>query len=177
MIPDGKTKLTQKAVSGVNQSLITSILIIILFIGFMACKTDDNIAADQMDEEVNDGQNADSTSSRLTIRIGTQTFKATLLSNPTVTAFKARLPMTIGMSELNGNEKLHNFPSNLPANASNPKIINTGDLMLYGSDTLVLFYKSFPTSYSYTRLGKVDDRAGLAAAVGPGNVTVTFEIE
>jgi hypothetical protein len=113
-------------------------------------------------------------SMKLKITIGTNTFTATLNNNATVTAFKTRLPMTVNMNELNGNEKYFDLPDNLPANASNPGTIQAGDLMLYGSNTLVLFYKSFSTSYSYTPMGRIDDASGLTAALGSGNVTVTF---
>jgi hypothetical protein len=161
-------------------------LMILLFglfftIGSMACKTDEP-GIPNPSVENNNENTTDTMSNQLKIKIGEQTFHATLLDNATVTAFKARLPLTISMSELNGNEKLYNFPSSLPTNASNPRTINTGDLMIYSSNVLVLFYKSFPTSYSYTRLGKIVDPVGLEAALaasasGAGNVTVTFELE
>ncbi|MBE9462015.1 cyclophilin-like fold protein [Dyadobacter subterraneus] len=152
-----------------------------LVIGSIACKTDEpTIASPNL--ENNNENTIDTMSNRLKIKIGSKTFHAMLLDNATVTAFKARLPLTISMSELNGNEKLYNFPANLPTNASNPGTINTGDLMIYSSNVLVLFYKSFATSYSYTRLGRIADPSGLeaalaASAAGAGNVTVTFELE
>lgn len=85
--------------------------------------------------------------------------------------------MPINMTELNRNEKYFDLPSNLPAKAASPVSIQNGDLMLYGSNTLVLFYKTFTTSYNYTRLGRVDNPSGLAAALSSENVTVTFSTE
>ena len=114
---------------------------------------------------------------KLKIKIGTDTFTATLQENATTNALKEKLPMTIDMIELNGNEKYFDLPVVLPTNASNSKTIKTGDLMMYGSSTLVLFYKTFSTSYSYTKLGRVDDPTGLAAALGNGNVSVSFELQ
>ena len=72
-------------------------------------------------------------------------------------AFAAQLPLTLDMSELNGNEKHADLPKPLPANASRPGTIRNGDLMLYGADTLVVFYLTFQSSLPYTRLGRVDD--------------------
>ena len=121
--------------------------------------------------------NANSASKQMRIKIGSSTFTATLYDNATATAFKDMLPMTIKMSELNGNEKYFDLSVNLPTNASNPGKIQSGDLMIYGSNTLVLFYKTFSTSYSYTRLGRINDTTGFGAAVGSGSVAVTYELE
>lgn len=44
--------------------------------------------------------------------------------------------------------------------------------MLFGSDCLVLFYKS---PYSYTRIRSIDHPSGLAAAVDGDPITVKFE--
>ena len=83
--------------------------------------------------------------------------------------------MTIAMNELNNNEKFYDLPKNLPTNASVPTSIQSGDLMMYGSKTLVLFYETFSTSYSYTKIGQIDDTEDLTKALGTKNVTVTFE--
>ena len=108
------------------------------------------------------------------VTVGSRVFAATLSDNPTARAFAAMLPLTLNMRDVNANEKYDELAKSLPADASNPGTIQAGDVMLYGSSGLVLFYKTFPTSYSYTRIGKIDDASGLAAAVGAGNATVTF---
>lgn len=80
------------------------------------------------------------------------------------------------MSEMNGNEKYHYLSENLPTDSYRPGTIQTGDLMLYGSSCVVLFYETFSSGYSYTRLGQIDNPKGLAAALGGGDVSVRFEV-
>ena len=123
------------------------------------------------------GNNTNPTGSKMKIKIGNSTFTATLYENATATAFKSILPLTVNMVELNGNEKYVDLSRNLPTKAANPGTIQNGDLMLYGSSTLVLFYKTFSTSYGYTKIGRIDDVTGLIASLGTGNVSVTFELE
>jgi hypothetical protein len=113
--------------------------------------------------------------SKIKIKVNSQIFTATLFDNNSAKSFREMLPMTINMVEFNGNEKYYNLPKNLPTNASNPGTIQNGDLMLYGSNTLVLFYKTFSTSYSYTKLGRIDNPAGLSEALSIGNVTLHID--
>jgi hypothetical protein len=149
--------------------LIYLTFISVLTIGSSFCNKDDDIICIQNSNEM--------TKVKTRITVNDQTFTATLLDNNSAKAFKEMLPLTIKMIELNGNEKYCDLEKNLPTNPYNPKTITNGDLMLYGSETLVLFYESISTSYSYTKLGQVDNATGLASALGLGNVTVTFELE
>ena len=106
--------------------------------------------------------------------VGERRFAITLTDNAAARAFAAQLPLTLDMSELNGNEKHAELPAALPANAKRPGVIRNGDLMLYGTKTLVVFYATFNSSYSYTRLGCVDDPADLSQALGRRGVRVVF---
>ena len=74
------------------------------------------------------------------------------------------------MNELNGNEKYVYMNNSLTTNSYNPKHIEKGDVMLFGDNCLVIFYKSFDTSYSYTKIGHIDDLPDL----GSGSVIVSF---
>ena len=148
---------------------VISFLSCLIWIQLFACCNKDNETISGANSVVN------TDSMKLKITVEQTVFTATLFDNATATAFKARLPLTINMTELNGNEKYFDFENSLPSNASNPGTIQNGDLMLYGSNTLVLFYKSFSTSYSYTRIARIDNAIGLAAALGSGTITVRYE--
>lgn len=106
--------------------------------------------------------------------INERRFAIVLADNNTARAFTVQLPLTLHMEELNGNEKHAKLPTSLPANASRPGLIRNGDLMLYGDDTLVVFYSTFNSMYSYTRIGRVDDSGGLAQALGSGRARITL---
>jgi len=111
---------------------------------------------------------------RMWMTVGERRFAVTLADTAAARAFAARLPVTLDMAELNGNEKCADLPEALPADASRPGTIHEGDLMLYGTTTVVVFYETFRSAYSYTPLGRVDDPAGLARELGPRGIRVTF---
>lgn len=108
------------------------------------------------------------------IIIGGNEFIANLYDNETASRILEMLPLTVKMSEHGGVEKYFNFSSSLPINASNPGTIQAGDIMLYGNNCLVLFYKTHSTSFSYTKIGKIESIVSLSEALGSGSVTVTF---
>lgn len=110
------------------------------------------------------------------IAIGTKTFTASLYDNDTVKELLERFPMTLRMDELHGNEKYYYFSNGLPNAAQSVTQIYTGDLKLFGSDCLVLFYKDFTTFFSYTSLGQIDDPEGLSEALGSGSIELQFSV-
>ncbi|BDB27858.1 hypothetical protein CTP10_R52680 [Cupriavidus sp. P-10] len=112
--------------------------------------------------------------SRMWMTVGERRFAITLADTEAACALSAKLPLTLDMEELNGNEKKKELPQALPTATFQPGTIRTGDLLLWGARTVVVFYKTFDSPYSYTRLGRVDDPAGLAQALGRGDVRVVF---
>lgn len=111
----------------------------------------------------------------ITIQVNGKNFYATLEDNPSAKKFAEMFPLEVDMTELNGNEKYFYLDKNLPSNAVSVGQIHAGDLMLFGSNCIVLFYKNFSTSYSYTHLGKIDNTTDLEKILGAGNVRVSFE--
>ena len=114
---------------------------------------------------------------KMKITIGTKVFTATLNDNATATALKTMLPLNLNMTDLNSNEKKFDLPVNLPTNIEEIGTIHEGDILLWGNNTIVLFYKSFNTPYKYTKIGKINDANRLATALGGGDIKVSFEIE
>ena len=110
----------------------------------------------------------------ITLTIGDQSFTATMEQNSTSEAFRALLPLTLEMQELNGNEKYHYISQSLPTNRTKVGTIHAGDIMLYGDNCVVVFYETFTTTYQYTPIGHITTPKGLKEALGIGSVTIIF---
>jgi hypothetical protein len=109
------------------------------------------------------------------MKIGDKAYSVVLNDNNTTKALRELLPMTVTMAEFNGNEKYYLLHNSLPSRPEHIGQIKSGDVMLFGDDSLVVFYKDFKTTYSYTRIGHIENAADLEQTLGRGSVIITFE--
>ena len=105
------------------------------------------------------------------VMIENKEYMLSLEDNETTKAFLELLPNEWEMNELNGNEKYVYLSDTLPTNSYNPGHIIAGDVMLFGNNCLVVFYQSFDTSYSYTKIGHIDNLSDLDSR----NITIRVE--
>ncbi len=112
-------------------------------------------------------------SEELIVSAAGREFVLRLEANGAVRALAELLPLTLEMSAM-PHEKYCYLSQELPVSTESPGTIAAGDVMLWGNSCLVIFYESFQTSYSYTRIGRIVDTDGLADALGQGGVTVTL---
>lgn len=139
--------------------------------------TEEKLQTEFQSTETIEIQEEEETMTDINVTVNGNVFQAKIYNvSPCAQQFLKKLPLTVTMNELNGNEKYYRFSETFTSSPENVGSINAGDIMLYQSDYLVLFYDSFNTSYTYTRLGYITDTAGLQEAVGTGNAEVTFEI-
>lgn len=111
------------------------------------------------------------------VQVGDAVFSAPLEENEAVASFVEMMrenPVSIQMSDYSGFEKVGSLGTSLPASNSQTTT-HAGDIVLYNGNQIVIFYGS--NSWSYTRLGHVDDLTGWEEALGSGDVTVTFSLE
>ena len=135
--------------------------------------TENGVTADDPGSGDSSENNPSEETMTIRILVGDKVFKADIEASETGKAFLEKLPLTLDMSELNGNEK-YCYGVSLPRSDKYFGTIAAGDLMLYAGNCIVLFYGP-AGGYSYTRIGRLSSVDGLAAALGRGSVTVTFE--
>lgn len=119
----------------------------------------------------------ESTVEKMTLHIGNSSFTATLESNAAVDALVDMMreaPVVVQMSDYSGFEKVGSLGTSLPT-SNNQTTTKSGDIVLYNGNQIVLFYGS--NSWSYTRLGSIDDLSGWEDALGSGDVAVIFSLE
>lgn len=133
----------------------------------------------QPTESVREGSEQEVTDMKMKIQINDISFTATLEDNSSVEALRELLadgPITLNMSDYANMEKSVDLGVTLPQNNEQ---MNTqaGDIILYQGRTLVIYYDT--NSWSLTPIGKIDnvDEEELKAALGTGDVTVTFSLE
>ena len=108
------------------------------------------------------------------ITIGEHRFKTTLANTSAAREFAAQLPLTLNMADLHNNEKHAKLEKSISTDTHQPKRIHNGDLMLWGSLTVVLFYKDFDTSYEYTRIGHIERASKLPQILGSESAIIAF---
>lgn len=114
---------------------------------------------------------------KMTVEVGGSQFTATLGDNEAVDALVQMMeenPVTIQMSDYAVFEKVGSLGASLPTSNSQTTT-QAGDIVLYQGNQIVIFYGS--NSWSYTRLGRIDDLTGWESALGNGDMTVTFSLE
>ncbi len=114
---------------------------------------------------------------KMNVNVNGQDFTATLEQNSAVSALVQMMengPVTLQLSDYAGFEKVGPLGQSLPASNSQTTT-QSGDIVLYQGNQIVMFYGS--NSWSYTRIGRIDDLTGWEEALGSGDVTVTLSVE
>lgn len=113
---------------------------------------------------------------KMKITIGSKTFSATLENNSsaqTLVELLKKGPLIIQKQDYGGFEKVGPLGVNLPRNDKQMNV-GAGEIILYTGNQNVLYYGT--NSWSFTKLGKVDNLTGWREALGNGNVSVTFSL-
>ena len=115
-------------------------------------------------------------SMKMNVQIGDTTFTATLEDNAATSELIEMMreaPITISMNDYSGFEKVGPLGRSLTTD-NHQTTTSAGDIVLYTGNQIVMFYGS--NSWSYTRIGKIDDLTGWEDALGSGSITAVFSL-
>ena len=126
------------------RKVLSVVFLIIIVLSIVGCEKNSNNKTEKVSDTVK-------------VFINDKEYKLNLYDNETVSSLVKLFPLEVTMKTLSENEVYVYLDEKFPTNSSNPKTINAGDVMLYGDNCLVIFYKTFNTSYSYTKIGHIDD--------------------
>ena len=137
-------------------------------------------AAETISEQTTDNTVAEEEQkTMLQMKIGETKVSVSWEDNDSMAALKELCkdaPLTIQMSMYGGFEQVGSIGTRLPSNDAQTTT-SAGDIVLYSSNQVVVFYGS--NSWAYTRLGHITDQdaAGMASLLSNGNVTITISME
>ena len=120
---------------------------------------------------ITDNNEKENKMAKIYVSLNNEKLEINLEENSTTSALVKLLPLDITMNDLNKNEKYAYLDESLPTNTYSPKHIEVGDVMLFGDNCLVIFYESFDTSYSYSKIGHINNLPKL----DNGDITVTLD--
>ncbi len=151
-------------------------LILAVLLLFQACGKADSTVASTEHKQTNISTEEQTRDDKMiiNIKINNSVFTATLEDNEAAKEFYEMIKngsVIIEMSDYSGFEKVGPLGTNLTSDDKQTKT-KKGDIVLYNSNQIVMFYGS--NSWSYTRLGKVEDLNGWEEALGSGDITAEF---
>ena len=155
-------------------------------IGVLTCEFDKirNISGDydvliELAEDGTDSANTvevEDTDMKMNVKVGDRSFTATLEDNTAtreLIEMMKEAPVSIDMNDYSGFEKVGPLGRSLTTDNHQTKT-SAGDIVLYSGNQIVMFYGS--NSWSYTRIGKIDDLSGWKDALGKGDITAEFSL-
>ena len=109
--------------------------------------------------------------------IGEVEVPVTWEDNGTVQVLRDMLPMTIQMRIYSGFEQVGPIPHVAEIFSQDEQITTEpGDIVLYSSNQIVIFYGS--NTWAYTRLGHIElDQSEMGELLGNGNVEITITMD
>ena len=138
-------------------AIIVSVVVTTIMINNKESDKDPNLSPETNQSIDNEEMAMD----KVYISINNKKLEIDLENNSTTSALIKLLPLELSMNDLNGNEKYVYLNESLPTNTYSPKHIEAGDVMLFGDNCLVIFYESFDTSYSYSKIGHINNLPSL----------------
>lgn len=114
---------------------------------------------------------------KMIVNVNGRDFVATLEENSAVDALMGMMeegPVTLSLHDYAGFEKVGPLGTSLPTSNAQTTT-QPGDIVLYQGNQIVMFYGT--NSWSYTRIGHIDDLSGWEETLGSGDVTVALSME
>ena len=139
--------------------------------------TEASTAMAESQEETTEAEGEESM--MVNIEVNGETLKVKLSDNSSAEALKALLeegPLTVEMEDYANMEKVGSLGTDLPRNDERITT-GAGDVILYQGNQLVIYYA--PNTWTFTRLGKVQDLTGeeLYKILGSGGGTASLTLE